>query len=121
MIISSAQEDRGPGSNEMQELRRSQLETQVGTISTEVRTEKLELGEPCLGWDCELKEEAARLKRKKMLVSGEQQRRETAQSRRKEKVTRRREGSLQEGQRGKKRAERGHWVPPGGRQGVSFL
>lgn len=40
-----------------------------------------------MGWDRELKEEAARLKNK-MLVWGKKQRRATAQSRRKENGTR---------------------------------
>lgn len=50
------------GQQWFQELRRSQLEIQVGNISVEVRTENLELEDPGLGWDYELKEEAARPK-----------------------------------------------------------
>ena len=47
------------------------------------RTENLELEDPGLGWDYELKEEAARPKRNETLVSGETQRRARAQSGRK--------------------------------------
>ena len=56
------------------------------------RTENLELEDPGLGWDYELKEEAARPKRNETLVSGETQRRARAQSGRKGNRTRRRAG-----------------------------
>lgn len=55
------------------------MEIQLGNISVEVRTENLELEDRSLGWDYELKEEAAKPKRNKTLVSGGTQRRARAQ------------------------------------------
>lgn len=71
------------------------------------RTENLELEDPGLGWDYELKEEAARPKRNETLVSGETQRSARAQSGRKGNGTRKRAGESRE-----------DWVQPGERRSV---